>query len=91
MKKMNEKEGFKKKFIEKSSKYKIISQSLEFKNPLLIQSRGKYSLDCLKESDYTELSSDIIICKAFGSYKDYNNQVIHTCMINSEKGPAKSI
>ena len=53
MKKMNEKEGFKKKFIEKSSKYKIISQSLEFKNPLLIQSRGKYSLDCLKESDYT--------------------------------------
>ena len=85
VKKMYEKENFKKKFIEKNPKYKIISQSLEIKNAPVIQSGGNYTLDCLKESDTSELSSDIIICKAFASYKDYNSQVIRTFMINLEK------
>ena len=85
VKKMYEKEAFKKKFIEKNSKYKINAQLIEVKYPPVIQSGGKYSLDCFKESDSNELSSDIIICKAFGSYKDYNGQVIRTFMINSDK------
>ena len=85
VKKMYEKEAFKKKFIEKNSKYKISSQSIEIKYPPVIQSGGNYSLDCFQESDSTELSSDIIICKAFALYKDYNAQVIRTFMINSEK------
>ena len=85
VKKMYEKEAFKKKFIEKNSKYKINAQLIAVKYPPVIQSGGKYSLDCFKESDSNELSSDIIICKAFGSYKDYNGQVIRTFMINSDK------
>ena len=85
VRKMYEKEAFKKKFIEKNSKYKISSQSIEIKYPPVIQSGGNYSLDCFQESDSTELSSDIIICKAFALYKDYNAQVIRTFMINSEK------
>ena len=82
---MYEKEAFKKKFIEKNSKYKINAQLIEVKYPPVIQSGGKYSLDCFKESDSNELSSDIIICKAFVSYKDYNGQIIPTFMINSDK------
>ena len=44
-----------------------------------------YTLDILKESDSNLLSSDIIICKAFATYKDYNSQVIRTFMIDSNK------
>ena len=44
-----------------------------------------HTLDILKESDSNLLSSDIIICKAFATYKDYNSQVIRTFMIDSNK------
>ena len=85
VKKMYEKENFKKKFKEKYSKYNINPQLLEVKYTPVIQSGGNYTLDCFKESDNNELSSDIIICKAFASYKDYNSQVIRTFMIDSNK------
>ena len=85
LKKMYEKDSFKKKFIEKNSKYKISQQFLEVKNSPVIQSGGHYTLDCFKESDSNELSSDIIIIKASALYKDYNSQVIRTFMINSNK------
>jgi len=81
VKKMYEKESFKKKFKEKYSKYNINPQLLEVKNDPVIQSGGNYTLDCFKESDNNDLSSDIIICKAFASYKDYNSQIIRTFMI----------
>ena len=83
--KMYEKESFKKKFKEKYSKYNINPQLLEVKNAPVIQSGGNYTLDCFKESDNNDLSSDIIICKAFSTYKDYNSQVIRTFMIDSNK------
>ena len=85
VKKMYEKENFKKKFKEKYSKYNINPQLLEVKYTPVIQSGGNYTLDCFKESDNNELSSDIIICKAFASYKDYNSQIIRTFMIDSNK------
>ena len=85
VKKMYEKDNFKKKFKEKYSKYNINPQLLEVKYVPVIQSGGKYTLDCFQESDNNELSSDIIICKAFSSYKDYNSQVIRTFMIDSNK------
>ena len=76
---------FKKKFVNKYSKYKIDYRLLEIKNTPVIQSGGNYTLDILKESDSNLLSSDIIICKAFATYKDYNSQVIRTFMIDSNK------
>ena len=76
---------FKKKFVNKYSKYKIDYHLLEIKNTPVIQSGGNYTLDILKESDSNLLSSDIIICKAFATYKDYNSQVIRTFMIDSNK------
>ena len=85
VKKIYEKDNFKKKFKEKYSKYNINPQLLEVKYIPVIQSGGKYTLDCFQESDNNELSSDIIICKAFSSYKDYNSQVIRTFMIDSNK------
>ena len=85
VKKMYEKENFKKKFKEKYNKYNINPQLLEVKYIPVIQSGGNYTLDSFKESDNNELSSDIIICKAFATYKDYNSQVIRTFMIDSNK------
>ena len=85
VKKMYDKEAFKKKFIEKNNKYKISAPSIEIKKTPVIQSGGEYSLDCFEESDNNDLSSDIIICKAFALYQDYNGQIIRTFMINSEK------
>ena len=85
VKKMYEKDNFKKKFKEKYSRFNIDPTLIEVKNIPVIQSGGNYTLDCYKESDSNELSSDIIICKAFATYKDYNSQVIRTFMIDSDK------
>ena len=85
VKKIYEKDNFKKKFKEKYSRFNIDPTLIEVKNSPVIQSGGNYTLDCYKESDSNELSSDIIICKVFATYKDYNSQVIRTFMIDSDK------
>ena len=85
IKKMTDKDSFKKKFVDKNSKYKISSQFLEIKNSPVIQSGGNYTLDINVPSDTNVLCSDVIICKASSSYKDYNGQVVRTFMIDSRK------
>ena len=85
LKKIIEKESFNKKFVEKNSKLKIEPSFLEAKNLPIIQSGGKYTWDPFVPSDSGKLSSDIIICKAFATYKDYNSQIIRTFMIDSDK------
>jgi len=85
IKKLIEKESIVKKFLEKNSKLKIEQSNLEVKNIPVIQSGGKYTWDPFKPSDSNKLASDIIICKAFASYKEYNSQVIRTFMIDSDK------
>ena len=85
VKKMYDKENFKKKFAEKNSKYKINPPYLEVKYSPVIQSGGHYTIDPFKVSDTNQLSPDIIICKASAEYKDYQSQVIRTFMINSSK------
>ena len=85
IKKLIEKENFNKKFIEKNSKLKIDQTNIEVKNFPVIQSGGKYTWDPFKPSDSNKLTSDIIICKTFASYKEYNSQVIRTFMIDSDK------
>lgn len=85
IKKLIEKDSIVKKFLEKNSKLKIEQSNLEVKNIPVIQSGGKYTWDPFKPSDSNKLASDIIICKAFASYKEYNSQVIRTFMIDSDK------
>ena len=85
LKKMYEKESFKKKFVEKNEKYKINAQLIEVKTPPIIQSGGHYTFDSFQESDTNELTSDVIICKTSALYKDYQSQVIRTFMIDSVK------
>lgn len=85
IKKLIEKDNFNKKFVEKNSKLKVDQSLLEVKNLPIIQSGGKYTWDPFKASDTNKLSSDIIICKTFASYKEYNSQVIRTFMIDSDK------
>jgi len=86
IKKLLDKESFVKKFIDKnSSKVKIDPLLFEIKYLPVIQSGGKYTWDPFKLSDSNKLSSDIIICKSFATYKEYNSQVIRTFMIDSDK------
>ena len=85
IKKISDKDSFKKKFVEKNSKYKISPQFLEIKSIPVIQSGGNYSLDINVPSDTNILSSDVIICKASSAYKDYNSQIVRTFMIDSNK------
>lgn len=83
--KLGQKEKFLKKFVEKNQKYKINPQLIEIKNSPVIQSGGKYSWDIFESSDDQNLNSDVIICKSFGSYKEYNSYVIRTYMIDADK------
>ena len=85
IKKISDKESFKKKFVEKNSKYKINPSLLEIKSIPIIQSGGNYSLDINVPSDTNVLNSDVIICKASSAYKDYNSQIVRTFMIDSNK------
>ena len=85
IKKLTEKDSFNKKFVEKNKDLKIDPASLEIKYLPVIQSGGKYSWDPFKPSDSNKLSNDIIICKSFATYKEYNSQLIRTFMIDSNK------
>ena len=82
IKKLTEKDSFNKKFF---SKYKADPSLIEVKYYPIIQSGGKYTWDPFISSDSNKLTSDIIICKAFATYKEYNSQVIRTFMIDSDK------
>ena len=82
IKKLSEKESFNTKF---ANKYKAEPSNIELKYYPVIQSGGKYTWDPFILSDSNKLSSDIIICKAFATYKEYNSQVIRTFMIDSDK------
>ena len=85
IKNLPEKESFNKKFVDKNSKLKADPNSFEIKYAPVIQSGGKYTWDPFQPSDKNKLSSDIIICKSFATYKEYNSQVIRTFMIDSDK------
>ena len=85
IKNLPEKESFNKKFVEKNSKLRADPSSFEVKYAPVIQSGGKYTWDPLQPSDKNKLSSDIIICKSFAVYKEYNSQVIRTFMIDADK------
>ena len=85
IKKLTEKESFNKKFIDKNKELKVDPASLEIKYLPVIQSGGKYTWDPFQPSDSSKLSNDIIICKSFATYKEYNSQVIRTFMIDSSK------
>ena len=85
IKKISDKDSFKKKFVDKNPKYKISPQFLEIKSIPVIQSGGNYTLDVTVPSDTNVLCSDVIICKASSAYKDYNGQVVRTFMIDSNK------
>ena len=82
IKKLTGKENFNKKFL---SKYKADISSMEIKFMPVIQSGGKYTWEPFTPSDSNKLTSDIIICKAFATYKEYNSQIIRTFMIDSDK------
>ena len=82
IKKLTGKENFNKKFLAKN---KVDISSIEIKYMPIIQSGGKYTWDPFTPSDSNKLTSDIIICKAFATYKEYNSQVIRTFMIDSDK------
>lgn len=82
---LTEKESFNKKFVEKNSILKADPTLFELKFAPVIQSGGKYTWDPFVQSDKNKLSSDIIICKSFAAYKEYNSQVIRTFMIDSNK------
>ena len=82
IKKLTGKENFNKKFLAKN---KVDISSIEIKYMPIIQSGGKYTWDPFTPSDSNKVTSDIIICKAFATYKEYNSQVIRTFMIDSDK------
>ena len=85
IKKLIDKESFVKKFADKNQKLKVDPLLFEIKFLPVIQSGGKYTWDPFKSSDTNKLTSDIIICKSFATYKEYNSQVIRTFMIDSDK------
>ena len=68
VKKMYDKENFKKKFAEKNSKYKINPPYLEVKYSPVIQSGGHYTIDPFKVSDTNQLSEicswERVVCRS---------------------------
>jgi nucleosome binding factor SPN SPT16 subunit len=80
-----EKPGFTTKFKEKSGLISVNTSMLEVSSNPVIQSGGNYNPQVYCPNDTNRLTSDVIICKVNTRYKDYNANIVRTCMIDADK------